>query len=446
MADKYELNKCSYVFRGSFVHSTSKNVMEILQDKIIGISPSGKILFIEDGEANQDRLAFQYGFTSKDIIFLKPRQFIMPGLVDTHIHAPQYAFTGTGYDGSVVEWLKKYTFPVEAKFTDMNVAHTVYRKVVRRLLKNGTTTASYFATIHYDATLALCDVIVELGQRAYVGIADMDFSHLEHTIKSTDCCAEETERFIKHVLDMNNPLLTPALTPRGIAHCTRSLMKIHGKLAKKYHLPVQGHLREIKNELSSWNSDVEFSQTSNLAKMYEDCGILTDKTYFAHCIYVSEEEIDVLLSHGTGVSHCPCSILSKYMTLKSGVADVRHLLDRKLKVGLGTDSYRSLTHKDAFKLATLGGSEVLGLSDKIGNFEVGKEFDALLIDPDAEDTPFDCFEDDTLEDVIQKFLYLGDDRNILQVYVAGRPVAGTTLVSSHFSCERKSGIDIEFNH
>lgn len=177
-----------------------------------------------------------------------------------------------------------------------------------------------------------------------------------------------------------------------------------------------------------------------------------------------------MLSHGTGVSHCPGSNFD----LKSGVADVRYLLDRKFKVGLGTDvsgghspsmldairqcvtastvvaaskpdSYKTLSYKDAFKLATLGGSEVLGLSDRIGNFEVGKDFDALFIDPDAEDTPFDCFECDTLEDVIQKFFYLGDDRNILQVYVAGRPVAGRTLISSRFSCKRKPGIDIQFN-
>ncbi|KAL9985856.1 hypothetical protein ACROYT_G008305 [Oculina patagonica] len=238
VADKFEWKKCSYVFRGTFVHSTPQNEMEIMQDKILGISTSGKILFIEDGASNQDHLGFQYGFTSDDIIFLTPRQFIMPGLVDTHIHAPQYTFTGTGYDGTVVEWLIKYTFPIEAKFKDIDFARNAYRKVVRRLLKNGTTTASYFATIHYDATLALCDIIVELGQRAHVGITDVDCNISEHQ-KSTECCAEETERFIKHVIDMNNPLLTPVVTPRGIARCSKSLLTIHGKLAKKYDVPVQ---------------------------------------------------------------------------------------------------------------------------------------------------------------------------------------------------------------
>lgn len=280
--------------------------MEIMQDKLVGVSTSGKILFIANGGSNQDHLGFQYGFTSEDIILLTPRQFIMPGLIDTHIHAPQYAFTGTGYDGSVVEWLMKYTFPIEAKFKDINLARNVYRKVVRRLLKNGTTTASYFSTNHYDATLALCDIIVELGQRGYVGMPDIDSSTHDYH-KSTECCGEETERFIKHVIDMNNPLLTPVVTPRGIARCSKSLLTIHGELAKKYIVPVQGHLREIEDEFGGFNYDEFESETSNLAKMYEECGVMTDKTYFAHCVYVSEEEIDVLLSHGTGVSHCPAS-------------------------------------------------------------------------------------------------------------------------------------------
>lgn len=196
---------------------------------------------------------------------------------------------------------------------------------------NGTTTASYFATLHYNATVVLCDVIVELGQRAYVGITDVDCSHHEHR-KTTECCAEETERFIKHVIEMNHPLVTPVLTARGIAHCTKSLLTIHGELAKKYGVPIQGHLREIKDELASWNFASEFSQTSNLAKVHEECGLLTDKAYYAHCIYVTEEEIELMLSHGTGVAHCPISNFD----LKSGVADIRHLLDQKLKVGLGT--------------------------------------------------------------------------------------------------------------
>lgn len=336
MADKYQFKKCSYVFRGNFVHSTSENALEILPDKILGINPSGKILFIENGESNQNLLEMQYGFTSKDVIFLKPRQFIMPGLIDTHIHAPQYSFTGTGYDCHVVDWLNKYTFPTEARCEDTNLALDVYKKLVRRLLMNGTTTASYFATIHLNATMVLCDVIVELGQRAYVGISDVDCSPQEHS-KTTECCAEETERFIKHVIDMNHPLVTPVLTARGVAHCTKSLLTIHGELAKKYNVPIQGHLREIKDELASWNFASEFSQTSDLAKILEECELLTDKAYYAHCIYVSEEEIDLMLLRSTGVAHCPISNFD----LKSGVADIRHLLDRQLKVGLGT-AYRCL--------------------------------------------------------------------------------------------------------
>lgn len=135
------------------------------------------------------------------------------------------------------------------------------------------------------------------------------------------------------------------------------------------------------------------------------------------------------------------------------MADIRHYLNKKIKVGLGTDvsggespsmlvairdcvkasnvisfgkseEFTALTYEEAFFLATLGGSQVLGLDDKIGNFKVGKDFDALLIDVEVPDSPFDCFDADDSKDAVQKFLYLGDDRNIRQVYVAGKLVTG----------------------
>ncbi|XP_009863682.1 PREDICTED: guanine deaminase-like, partial [Apaloderma vittatum] len=136
--------------------------------------------------------------------------------------------------------------------------------------------------------------------------------------------------------------------------------------------------------------------------------------------------------------------------LRSGVLNVQKVLKHNVKLGLGTDvaggysasmldairktmmasnslqiskvNETGLTLEEAFKLATLGGSQALGLDDVIGNFEVGKEFDALLINMKASDSPFDLFSADNFEDALQKFLYLGDDRNISEVYVAGKQV------------------------
>jgi len=170
----------------------------------------------------------------------------------------------------------------------------------------------------------------------------------------------------------------------------------------------------------------------------------------AHGCYLSTEELQVFKERGAAISHCPNSNLS----LSSGFLNVLEVLKHDVKIGLGTDvaggysasmldairravmvsnilliskiNEKSLTLKEVFRLATLGGSQALGLDKEIGNFEVGKEFDALLINPKASDSPIDLFSGDlvgdTSEAVIQKFLYLGDDRNIEEVYVGGKQV------------------------
>jgi guanine deaminase len=324
----------------------------------------------------------------------------------------------------------------------------VYRKVVTRTLKCGTTTASYFATIHYEACTVLSDLVEEFGQRAYIGKVCMDKNAPDFYIESTQTSLDDTERFIKYVIGKNSPLITPVVTPRFAISCTSDLMIGLGKLAKRYQLPIQSHMSENIEETK--NVADMHPNCTHYADVYKEMGLLTDKAYMAHCCHVSPDEAKMLSEFRTGVSHCPTSNFN----LRSGIADVKFLAENDIKIGLGTDvsgghspsmlnaiysaitasntiqitrgnGYRPITHKDAFYMATLGGSKVLGLDEKIGNFEVGKDFDALLIDPDAVDSPFDCFENDDLEDVVQKFLYIGDDRNIKKVFVAGKLVSGT---------------------
>ncbi|XP_020625413.1 guanine deaminase-like [Orbicella faveolata] len=375
----------------------------------------------------------------------------MPGLVDTHIHAPQYVFTGTGYDLPLLKWLEKYTFPSESRFGNKEFAEYAYRKVVTRLLKNGTTTASYFTTIHYEATEIFCNIVDELGQRAYVGKVCMDINSPHYYVEKTQQSIQDTERIINYILGLKNPLITPVVTPRFVLSCSSDLMKNLGHLAKKYDLPIQSHLNETKKEISLVR---EGYPDHSYTAIYDKHDLLNSKTYMAHCCHSTEDELSLMLERSTAVSHCPTSNFN----IRSGVADVRHMLNLKMKVGLGTDvsggespsmlvairdcvkasnvvsfgksdGFKPLSFKEAFFLATLGGSQVLGLDDKIGNFEVGKDFDALVIDSDAPDAPFDRFNADDSKDIVQKFLFLGDDRNIQQVYVAGKLVSGRDVVT-----------------
>ncbi|XP_070566705.1 guanine deaminase-like isoform X1 [Ptychodera flava] len=441
-----ESDETSRIFRGTFVHATAKEPLEICEDRILGVT-DGKIQFI-GGADELSSLCTEYNFIAEDVQQLNEGQFLIPGFVDTHFHAPQYPYTGTGMDLQLLGWLEKYAFPVESKYADADFAKRMYDKAVRHSLKWGTTTASYFATIHTEATLELAKVAAKRGQRAFVGKVNMDQNSPKFYIESTEESLRETERFIAELKKLNLPRITPVITPRFSPSCTVELLEGLGKLAKRYDLPIQSHMSESAEECELAVS--LFPDYKNDTEVHDRSGLLTDKTYMAHCLCLSDEEIDIVRQRGCGIAHCP----SSNTAVRSGMFDVRKMLNAKVKIGLGTDvaggyqpsildairqaiivskllslnkpsDYQSIEYREAFMLATLGGSQVLGLDDKIGNFEVGKEFDALLIDVCCEDSPFDVINDlytDNIEDKVQKFLYLGDDRNIKEVYVCGERV------------------------
>ncbi|XP_055128231.1 guanine deaminase isoform X3 [Symphalangus syndactylus] len=402
----------AHIFRGTFVHSTWTCPMEVLRDHLLGVSDSGKIVFLEEA-SQQEKLAKEWCFKPCEIRELSHHEFFMPGLVDTHIHASQYSFAGSNIDLPLLEWLTKYTFSAEHRFQNIDFAEEVYTRVVRRTLKNGTTTACYFATVHTDSSLLLAEITDKFGQRAFVGKVCMDLNDTFPEYKeTTEESIKETKRFVSEMLQKNS------------------------------------HVSENRDEVEAVKN--LYPSYKNYTDVYDKNNLLTNKTVMAHGCYLSAEELNVFHERGASIAHCPNSNLS----LSSGFLNVLEVLKHEVKIGLGTDvaggySYsmldairravmvsnillinkvneKSLTLKEVFRLATLGGSQALGLDGEIGNFEVGKEFDAILINPKASDSPIDLFYGDFFGDiseaVIQKFLYLGDDRNIEEVYVGGKQV------------------------
>ncbi|XP_037653541.1 guanine deaminase [Choloepus didactylus] len=438
----------AHIFRGTFVHSTWTCPMEVLWDHLLGVSDSGKIVFFEEA-SQEDRLIKEWRFRPCEIKELSHHEFFMPGLVDTHIHAPQYAFAGSNVDLPLLEWLTKYTFPTELKFRNIDFAEEVYTRVVRRTLKNGTTTACYFGTIHTDSSLLLAEITDKFGQRAFVGKVCMDLNQTVPEYKeTTEESIKETERFVSEMLQKNYSRVKPIVTPRFSLSCSETLMGKLGSIAKTHDLHIQSHISENRDEVEAVKT--LYPGYKNYTDVYDKNNLLTNKTVMAHGCYLSAEELNIFSERGASISHCPNSNLS----LSSGFLNVQEVLKHEVKIGLGTDvaggysssmldairtavmasnillinkvNEKSLTLKEVFRLATLGGSQALGLDKEIGNFEVGKEFDALLINPKASDSPIDLFCGDFVgensEAVIQKFLYLGDDRNIAEVYVAGKQV------------------------
>ncbi|XP_030647259.1 guanine deaminase isoform X1 [Chanos chanos] len=432
----------AHVYRGSFVHSTRSAAVEILQDTVLGVDRAGKIAFIGDG-SDLDRLSQKWGFKPSDVKQLGQCEFFMPGMVDTHIHASQYSYSGTALDLPLLQWLNTYTFPVEARFKDLSFAMDVYTRVVKRTLKNGTTTACYFATIHTDASLLLGQIADKFGQRALVGKVCMD--HNNYNYKETQMeSVEETKRFIQELLKKEYPHVRPVVTPRFAVSCSSDLLSALGEIARNNDLHIQSHISETKEEVEVVKE--LFPDHKSYTDVYKKHHLLTNKTVMAHGCYLTDEELKVFRETGAAISHCPNSNTS----LCSGILNTRKVLQNEVKLGLGTDvaggyspsmldairraldsskvltiqdpNFQTLTFQEAFRLATLGGSEALGLDEQIGNFEVGKDFDALRVNLCVPDGPVDVFPGEEPMVIFEKFLNLGDDRNIVEVYVAGRRV------------------------
>ncbi|KAF3850735.1 hypothetical protein F7725_012507, partial [Dissostichus mawsoni] len=418
----------NYVYRGTFIHSTQQTPLQILEDELLGVDTDGKIAFIGKA-AELDSLSQTFGFSPSEVIQLAQHEFFMPGLVDTHIHAPQYSYAGTALDLPLLEWLNKYTFPVESRFKDLEFAQQVYSQVVKRTLRNGTTTACYFATIHTDASLLLAKIANDFGQRALVGKVCMDSNNsVKHYKETNQESQDETCRFIAELLNKKYPLVRPVVTPRFALSCTGALLGQLGAIAKKNNLHIQSHISENLEEVKLVKE--LFPESKSYTDVYHKHNLLTDKTVMAHGCYLSDERVgSVQRDRSLFVS------LSQFQHLavqrgggySASILDaVRRTLDMSKVFTIQDPEYDTLTFEEVFRLATLGGSQALSLDDRTGNFEVGKDFDALRVNVAAADGPIDLIEIEEPKIILEKFLNLGDDRNIVEVFVAGRKVVPFT--------------------
>ena len=446
------------IFHGTFIHSINPQEVDFVLNGLIVVSPVGKIILLRRnvGRANVEHHLKTLPEISSDveslpIRFLKHGEFLVPGFIDTHNHAPQWLQRGTGRGLQLMDWLNKVTFPHESKFENPDYARKMYASCVDGFLQQGVTTAAYYGSLHGEATKILADICLAKGQRALVGKCNMvrnapDF----YCDKSNQESVEVTEEFIAHVkkIDPTAQLVQPILTPRFAICCDEELLDGIGQIAaREKEIMIQTHFNETKQEVS-FTKEL-FPQFDNEADLYEHFGLFNNRTIMAHCIYPTEYEIGKLKALDVGVAHCPVS------TTTGGewsAAPIRKYLDLGLKVGLGTDSgggfsssildaarqayitslgkelltdgkYKALSLNECFYLATLGGAKVCNLEHKIGTFEVGKEFDALEISTLLEKTQCTPVEDDdSMETIFEKFLMTGDDRNIVQVFVRGRSV------------------------
>jgi len=421
-------------YRADLIHSPERGQIERVDDATITVSNRGEILDVTaTGQA-------------PGAIDLRGRGTLLPGFVDLHIHAPQFPQLGAALDAPLEDWLFKYTFPLEARYADLAYATTVYEALVRRLLSLGTTTAVYFGTIHGPASLQLAKTCRDLGQRALVGRVAMDHPEgCPDTYRDADAASSirDTAAFIEAVRALpDNHLVEPVITPRFIPACTDAALEGLGALAQQTGAPVQTHCSE-----SDWEHAHVLSRTGLTdTQALDGFGLLTRRTILAHGGFISDHDLDCIRDRGAGIAHCPLS--NAYFA--NAAFPLRRALEKAVRVGLGTDisggpsaflldnaraavtasrmledgvdrdqppAARGVPNSridvaDAFYLATKGGADVLDLP--VGSFELGRQFDAVLVDLVDDFGP--------AADQLQKIVMRASPAEITATWVAGRKV------------------------
>ncbi len=362
---------------------------------------------------------------------------ILPGLVDLHLHAPQYHNRALGLDLELLEWLGRVTYPEETRFSDSAYAERAYSDFAQALKQSATTRACIYATVHTEATRRLMELLDETGLCCFVGRVNMDRNAPDNLCEAdAETALRETERWIEDTLGRYRNV-KPILTPRFLPACSEKLLAGLGALREKYRLPVQSHLSENTGEVAWVKQLAPDSQSYGHA--YDRFGLFGGDypAVMAHCVHSTPEEIDLMERRGVFIAHCPQSNTN----LGSGIAPARLYLDRGIPMGLGTDisgghslsvfrtaeeaisvsklrrrllddSLRPLTAPEAFYLATKGGGAFFG---KAGSFEEGYRFDAVVIDDGRLAAPREL----TLSERLEKVLFLSEDRDIRLKYVDG---------------------------
>ncbi len=372
---------------------------------------------------------------------------IFPGMVDLHVHAPQYAFRGMCMDLELMDWLNRYTFPEEEKYEDLEYAEKAYGMFVNAFKKGATTRACIFATRHRYATELLMELMEESGLISFVGKVNMDREASKAlTEDSADISAYTTFGWINAV---NNRFKNtkPILTPRFIPCCTDKLMEELRQIQMAYGIPVQSHLSESKGEIDFVKilrpNNSFYGDSYNEYDLFgKNDDIDTDvKTVMAHCVWSTDKEVELMRKNGVFIAHCPAS----NMNLTSGIAPIRKYLNAGINIGLGSDiagghsesifraitdtiqvskmyfrmvddSFAPLVFSEAFYLATKGGGAFFG---KVGSFEKSYEFDAVVLDDSVLPHPQSL----NLAERMERAVYLGlDEKNITAKFVAGRKI------------------------
>lgn len=361
---------------------------------------------------------------------------IMPGFIDTHLHFPQMQVIAS-YAANLLEWLNTYTFPEECRFVETAHAQKIATHFYDELIRHGTTTAVAYCSVHKTSADAYFAEAMKRGMCMIGGKVMMDRNAPQGLLDTPEMGYDETRAVIAewHGKGRNHV----AITPRFAITSTPAQMEAAATLAREFpDLHIQTHLSENHDEIR-YTCEL-YPEAVDYTDIYARYGLLGKKTLFGHCIHLSDREADAMSEAGSIAVHCPTSNLF----LGSGLFPLKALSRREkpVRIGVATDigggsSYSMLrTMDEAYKIQqllgerlnpldsyyhmTLGNAEALSLADSIGTLETGTDADIVVLNAAA--TPAMALKMDVVKTLAEELFLLqtmGDDRSIVETYVAG---------------------------
>ena len=430
------------VYKAHILFTKEKDRFEIFENGYIAVE-NGIVVGVANSLDDLKDQCSKFNVQDAEVVDFGDK-LLIPAMNDMHVHAPQVHNQGVAMDLELLPWLQNYTFPEESKYADTAYAERMYRRFIHTQWLFGTMRSVAFGTVHTESTRVLMKLYQEAGMGALVGKVAMNRNCPEALCEDVEAAVEGNEKLIAEFNAPSpntphpTPLVRPIITPRFVPSCTPELLKACGELAKKYQLPVQSHLSENTSEIA-WVAELE-PESKSYGDAYNRYGLFGQTpTIMAHCVWTAGSELELMKKNGVMVAHCPTSNFN----LSSGMAPVRNLLDAGIRIGLGSDisgghdlnmfrmlvyaiqvskmQYQQnhdkafLTLPEIFWIATKSAGSFFG---KVGSFEPGYEFDALVID-DAVLYPAEY----SLQHRLERFIYVGDDRQIVHRFCRGQEIA-----------------------
>lgn len=416
------------VYKGNIVYTKVKEQFELIENGYIVVNDEGIILETtkELGDNYKAVECIDYG-----------NQIIIPGFTDLHLHPNQYPNIGLGYDLELMPWIENYATPVREYFEDDNQVREILAAFITDMWKYGIIRSVQFGSIDTKTNDILFEMYMKSGLSCYLGKNHTDYKKDRHKTESTEESIRETLYLIEKY-EGKSKLVHYILTPSFAPGCTEGIMQWVGNTAREKGLPIQTHLDENRSEIEMVKT--RFPESQNYADVYVRNGMIDINvpTIMAHCIHCTEDEIKLLKENNIFVAHC----VHSNFDLASGIMPLRRYLDEGIKVGLGSDisgghtlnmmdimrttieaskyyyvseGKAPITVSEAFFLATKGGGAFFG---KVGSFEKGYYFDALVIDDDSLPAIRKC----SLKERMERFIFCADERQIKHRFCEGNEV------------------------